>query len=130
MGSPLSATAPAFSHFSYNSPLFARCIHTRLFAHGRLVSPISSLSCSSRLISLRAASVPEGLHRRFECAASFTASFGTGGGGNGSGGGGDEGGEGTDNGVSESRLGATGADDLSTDVIILNVGVRFHLLYI
>ncbi|XVE93129.1 hypothetical protein REPUB_Repub01dG0163500 [Reevesia pubescens] len=126
MGSALPATAPTLSlysvskalnrHFScYKSPLFARCIHSPLFSQGRVVNPLASLSYSSPLKSL---------HRRLECAGSSTASFGTGGSGvfggdDGSGGGG---GEGTDGGDSKAKLGAEAADELSADVIILDVG--------
>ncbi|XVE66550.1 hypothetical protein DITRI_Ditri08aG0087700 [Diplodiscus trichospermus] len=140
MESALSATAPTLTylsiskalnrHFSTKSPLIARCVHTRLFAQGRVVSPLASLSYSSPLRSLCAASVPKRLHRRLECVASSTASFGTGGGGvfggdDGSGGGGDGGGEGTGGGDSKAKLGAGTADELSAlspDVIILDVG--------
>ncbi|KAK6282294.1 hypothetical protein POUND7_016119 [Theobroma cacao] len=139
MESTISATAPTLTlfsiskalnrHFSSNkSPaLIARCIQSRLFAQGLLVSPLASLSYSSTLRSSCAASVPRRLPRRFECVASSTASFGSGGGGvfgggDGSGGGG---GEGTGGGDSKAKLGAGGANELSSlssDVIILDVG--------
>ncbi|XWS39723.1 hypothetical protein CRYUN_Cryun18bG0079200 [Craigia yunnanensis] len=138
MESALSATAPTLTLFSISkalnryfsdnkSPLIARCIQSRLFAQGRVVSPLASFSYSSPLRSLCAASVPKRrssvpkrLHRRLECAASSTASFGTGGGG--VFGGDDESGGGGD---SKLKLGAGGDDELSAlspDVIILDVG--------
>ncbi|XVF67206.1 hypothetical protein PTKIN_Ptkin10aG0101700 [Pterospermum kingtungense] len=119
MASPLSATAHASPHFSCN---IAPRIHTRLFAQIPLLNPLA-FSYSSPLISLRSASLPKRLPCRFQCAASSTASFGTGGGGDdGSGGGGGEGGDRTGSGDSEARLGAIEADELSADFIILNVG--------
>ncbi|XWS68297.1 hypothetical protein CRYUN_Cryun04dG0078700 [Craigia yunnanensis] len=137
MESALSATAPTLTLFSISkalnrhfsnskTPLISRCIQTHLFSQGRLVSPLASLSYSSPLRGLCAASIPKRLHRRLECVASSTASFGTGGGGvfggdNGGSGGG--GGEGTGGGDSKAKLGA--ADELSAlspDVIILDVG--------
>ncbi|XP_022763693.1 copper-transporting ATPase PAA1, chloroplastic isoform X3 [Durio zibethinus] len=140
MESALSATATTFTLFSISralnrhlsnskTPLIAQCFQTRLFAQGRVVSPLASLLYSSPLRSLCANSVPKRLHRRLECVASSTASFKTGGGGvfgggDGSGGGGG-GGEGTGGGDSKAKLGAGGADQLSSlssDVIILDVG--------
>ncbi|XWS54504.1 hypothetical protein CRYUN_Cryun10bG0095200 [Craigia yunnanensis] len=143
MDSALLVTAPTFTLFSIskalnphfsnnNSPLIARCIQSRLFAQGRVVSPLASLTYSSPLRSLCVASVPKRLHRHLECNASSIASFGTGGGGvfggddgSSGGGGGGGGGEGTDGGDSKVKLGAGGADELSAlspDVIILDVG--------
>ncbi|XP_022763692.1 copper-transporting ATPase PAA1, chloroplastic isoform X2 [Durio zibethinus] len=138
MESALSATATTFTLFSISralnrhlsnskTPLIAQCFQTRLFAQGRVVSPLASLLYSSPLRSLCANSVPKRLHRRLECVASSTASFKTGGGGvfgggDGSGGGGG-GGEGTGGGDSKAKLGAGGADQLSSlssDVIILD----------
>ncbi|XVF44760.1 hypothetical protein PTKIN_Ptkin02bG0149700 [Pterospermum kingtungense] len=141
MESALSATAPTLAlfsiskalnrHFSYiKSPLIARCLHTRLFSQGRVVSPLASLSYSSPLRSLSADSIPKLLPRRLECAASSTASFGSVGGGGGVFGGDDGssgggGGEGAGGGDSKAKLGAGAADELSAlspDVIILDVG--------
>ncbi|XVF01573.1 hypothetical protein REPUB_Repub04eG0100700 [Reevesia pubescens] len=142
MESAVSATAPTLTLFSISkalnrhfsptkSPLIARCIHSRPYSQGRVLSPFSSLSYFSPLRSLCAASFPKRLHPRLECVASSTVSFGTGGGGGvfggddgGNGGGGGRG-EGTGGGDSKAKLGAGAADELSAlspDVIILDVG--------
>ncbi|KAK8518957.1 hypothetical protein V6N13_017786 [Hibiscus sabdariffa] len=132
MESALSVTVPALTLFSISralnphlcsnsSPLIARCIHSRLFAHSRGVrlTPLASRSYSSPF--------------RRSCVASsaaylVTAGGGVFGGGDGSdsGGGGGGGGEGgTGGGDSKVKLGAGAADELSAlspEVIILDVG--------
>ncbi|GMI74673.1 HEAVY METAL ATPASE 6, HEAVY METAL ASSOCIATED PROTEIN 38, Arabidopsis thaliana heavy metal ATPase 6 [Hibiscus trionum] len=139
MDSALSVTVPTLTLFSIsralnrhlchnNSPLIARCIRSRLFAHARGVSPLASRSYSSPLRRSCAASFTKRLQLRLECVASSAAYFGTAGGGVFGGGDGSDsggGGGGTDGGDSKAKLGAGAADELSAlspDVIILDVG--------